>query len=418
MLPSLPDVVIERILLHLYEDYEDQTPTLEACGVVCKRWQRFVEPLSWVNQSYSTLFNQPLPAGVLHYINSIQLRDVRQSWVDAHLSPLAPFLLCLDLFSVDPPSQAWSNLRACVNVERLGVACMDHRPGDLHAILDILRFFPRLEQLSLEHFDAPPGSRSKKHKQKRKKAARQSVPFTVSGTFTTLKLASIGGSRPLDLLRTAFDPSFVLTVSSLVLSNLGNTLTHGLINLSHSTLQTLSFDLRTGKGASNANLLPECPLDLHSLTLELPDTPVKSVIGEAYRLTSTLLPYHSDDNLKVGKLCVVVSPTWQERQAKTVLRLCREMLEQLRSFEGFEPLSDKLLFYLNHEEPSAKIKVGWVATGFLEAFICPATACNRYSRTTTLDFLVVEEVLEKGGRLREKLAEKDAAVEAVPLGKE
>lgn len=164
---------------------------------------------------------------------------------------------------VDYVPGALSNLRRCVNVERLGVTCHEGHRGDLHEVLDLLRYFPKLEHLALKRLDAATAS----------SPAEGSIDtvYIPPSRLTHLSLYDVGGEEAGDLLLLALDPERLVDLTSLELKDLGDDLSFSLISAYQHTLSSLAYEVDVSDGAfikmfSLLNskkgfepLLPPCP---------------------------------------------------------------------------------------------------------------------------------------------------------------
>jgi hypothetical protein len=192
----------------------------------------------------------------VHLVISLRITDVEMHWLIDGLPFFAQRLLLLDLDFVDFSVDGIRNLRLCVNLERLGLACEEEHRGDLHEALTILRFLPSLEHLSLERFDAslPPSD---------------NTPPSSPSLLTTLSLDDVGGSRCERLLLSTFTPDSVPKLSELVLRGLGKTLTYAFLHSFHHQIDRLAYQLDVSS-VKDVVLLPRVPFpSLHHLSLEL-----------------------------------------------------------------------------------------------------------------------------------------------------
>ncbi|GAA5861084.1 hypothetical protein JCM8547_008029 [Rhodosporidiobolus lusitaniae] len=206
-----------------------------------------------------------LPQPVLERILLFALADYHQGKADCQETTFTtspPGSSGSTLNSSTSPSRVFATL--CKHLERLGVTCHEKHRGDLHEILDVLRFLPCLEHLYLKRFDAKPlssvtssGSRDSSN-----------PSYTVPVGLTHLYLHRHGGKRLKDLLLQAFDPSLVFSITTLELSNLDHNLTQSLIGAFHSTLVDLSMQVSVDKWYVEP-WLPETPFTSpRSLRLE------------------------------------------------------------------------------------------------------------------------------------------------------
>ncbi|GAA6027514.1 hypothetical protein JCM8097_007900 [Rhodosporidiobolus ruineniae] len=345
------------------------------------------------------------------YIVAMQLWDIPDSFLSNDLHHFSATLVFLDLRLLDLPSpEGLRSLRCCVHLERLAIVCKPDLPGSLHAILDTLRFLPDLEHLSLEHFEASRGMLKK----------TASIPYTVPPSLNLLHLNDITGPGREELLTRAFDPALVFSLTTLSLAGLGNSLTHKLVSAFHTSLVDFSVEL-----------------DVSDLLVSLlPDDPFPSLRHFRLTFTPILPPLHAVrelNNLSVAHILNLAA--FPALTPGGVRRLALESAEFVAPDDWWSDyLVERTLHRFQHGGPyelafEEALAGGYAENGLLDRYKREGKS-DRYllamllgnefhwafgdgtkvSVSTCfwrgLEFFPVDEVLEKGDKLRAAAKEK------------
>lgn len=234
------------------------------------------------------------------YIVAPHLYPISSDWLSARIHQFAHHLVLLNVGFNEKPGPGLLLLRSCVNLERLGVLCDADLARDLHEVLDLPRFFPRLEQLALCHFDAPRTT-------SRRKAGDEVVPYIPPRRLTHLSLCLIGGTKPVSLLLKALDPSHLRCLSSLEVDGLGNTASFVLIEAFQATLVELSYDMDVTEPSVDYRLLSNSPFPaIRRITLSMvPHLPAVDMASALQKRASNFRKKRGEP-LRLERLVVVM----------------------------------------------------------------------------------------------------------------
>lgn len=305
MTPRLPQEILERIFLVLFDDTralfsatQDESQKTALCreemqnncawSLVSRRWGQAGLAVKWATLIWTYDDND---AGIGHlaqpiavpYVVSLHMNGCPTSWLQDELHHFAHRLVFLDLQLVDYDEHGLGGLRLCTNVERLGVSCSAQRHGNLHEILDVLRFLPRLEHLSISRFDAPPPLH-------RRQKPEEPCVYIPSPRLTSLSLQIVGGTKPGALLHKAFNSTKLPRLSSLKPVHIDPPLCLSLATEFQSTVSRLVYDIDIKDDAVDQRLLPNCPFpSLRHLRLRIqPVLPPSQVFATLRKRALTL----------------------------------------------------------------------------------------------------------------------------------
>jgi hypothetical protein len=255
MTPRLPQPVLERIfLLYLRElplKYEDKAFTVEdllatyeskrnslSWSLVSRAWGKAFLAVKYAGTQFIFWRDEEQVGDVcmpiaVPYIVSHSMIETETAWLSDGLFHFAHRLVLLDLTFVDFDRDGIRKLGNCVNLERLGLTCDEKHRGDLHEVLDVLRFLPYLAHIYLERFDGPFPHTN----------LIPTSTYTPPVHLTDLTLVDIAGADMHALLIKAFDPSQLLDLTTLEIFGFGDAATFSLISAFQSTLTTLAYEL-------------------------------------------------------------------------------------------------------------------------------------------------------------------------------
>lgn len=288
MTPSLPQHLLERVffehlttraMLSSSNDFREVKRSISkdllSWSLVCRQWGRAYLAVKWGTQlisHYHLCEVKELCAPIaVPFVVYLDLRTASTSFLTSALHPIAHRLIFLNLVLTDSDREGLKALRLCVNVERVKLRCHEDHRRSVGDIVELVRFLPRLEQLNVASFDAPPFT-----------SRRQADPHEFDYQpyrLNHLSLKDIGGTKTTSYLLKAFNPSHLTSFSSLELVALGNSLTFSLIV---STLSLIAYELDLSADSVDKRLFPNAPsLSLRQLQITISPffTPLSTLLA-------------------------------------------------------------------------------------------------------------------------------------------
>ncbi|GAA5903734.1 hypothetical protein JCM6882_003399 [Rhodosporidiobolus microsporus] len=414
MIPPLPQPVLERIVRFLLaEARRTKSPSvMKSFPLVCRAWAHALLAVKWGASNTLSEFSRDEGSGqvgdlcqaiAVPFVVALHMKDVPDEWLRLDLHHFTSTLVWLALVFVDRPAQGLAKLPSCTHLERLELVCSPKHQGNLHDVLDVLRYLPTLEHLSLAHFHAPTLPLS---------AAKNSASYTVPANLTTLGLESITGPRARELLQQAFDPALTFSLSNLALSNLGNPLTLALISNFHSTLSHLSYSLVCPSFLDAGKLLPLVPFPrLRNVTLQV--LPIQSPILYIRTINNLVMSYIMDrvpdfHLHPLDTFFLVEVDVWTEHEVASALEAFRDPNHPSDIVRALAAVQADLL---NDRQYSARKTIELMAVRILANVFEVEEAGTQNILGEELKLFDDEVILAKGRKLREEKAKEEGKEE-------